>query len=170
MKHSLSPSASFGLLAGQSGITLVEVLVAILITGVGLLAPLTLFPLGALNMAQAINDDRADAIAAQAATFSQSAEALGHRTELFARESLANGSVDLDTAAELRADYQDLALEAAVIEAQLEELRSELPRKQIQPHTHPLLKQLRWIERRIDRLVRMFSILDRSNVRPLPGH
>src|SRR5262249_45037479 len=42
----------------RAGITLVEVLVAILITGVGLLALLTLFPLGALEMAQAIKDDR----------------------------------------------------------------------------------------------------------------
>jgi len=43
----------------RPGITLVEVLVAILITGVGLLALLTLFPLGALEMRQAIQDDRA---------------------------------------------------------------------------------------------------------------
>ena len=42
----------------RPGITLVEVLVAILITGIGLLALLTLFPLGALEMAQAIKDDR----------------------------------------------------------------------------------------------------------------
>jgi len=43
----------------RPGITLVEVLVAILIMGVGLLALLTLFPLGALEMAQAIKADRA---------------------------------------------------------------------------------------------------------------
>src|SRR3954464_8722899 len=42
----------------RPGVTLVEVLVAILITAVGLLALLTLFPLGALEMAQAIKDDR----------------------------------------------------------------------------------------------------------------
>src|SRR2546430_7170418 len=42
----------------RPGITLVEVLVAILIVGVGLLALLTLFPLGALEMAQAVKDDR----------------------------------------------------------------------------------------------------------------
>src|SRR5437660_11496786 len=38
--------------------TLVEVLVAIFVTAIGLLALLTLFPLGALSMAQAIKDDR----------------------------------------------------------------------------------------------------------------
>lgn len=43
----------------RSGITLVEVLVAIFIMGVGLLAVLVLFPLGALNMARAIRADRA---------------------------------------------------------------------------------------------------------------
>jgi len=51
---------------GRSGITLVEVLVAIFIMGVGLLAILVLFPLGALNMARAIRDDRAAHCGAQA--------------------------------------------------------------------------------------------------------
>src|SRR5262249_53532545 len=40
------------------GISLVEVLVAIFVMGIGLMALLTLFPLGALEMAQAIKDDR----------------------------------------------------------------------------------------------------------------
>jgi hypothetical protein len=43
---------------GRNGATLVEVLVAIFVTGIGLLALLVLFPLGALNMAQAIRNDR----------------------------------------------------------------------------------------------------------------
>lgn len=42
----------------RSGTTLVEVLVAIFVMGIGLLALLVLFPLGALRMAQAIQDDR----------------------------------------------------------------------------------------------------------------
>ncbi len=50
----------------RSGITLVEVLVAIFIMGVGLLAILVLFPIGALNMARAIRDDRAAHCGAQA--------------------------------------------------------------------------------------------------------
>src|SRR3954451_15796144 len=43
----------------RPGISLVEVLVAILITSIGLLSLLVLFPLGALEMVQAIQSDRA---------------------------------------------------------------------------------------------------------------
>jgi prepilin-type N-terminal cleavage/methylation domain-containing protein len=42
----------------RHGISLIEVLVAIFVMGIGLMALLTLFPLGALEMAQAIKDDR----------------------------------------------------------------------------------------------------------------
>jgi hypothetical protein len=42
----------------RAGITLTEVLVAIFVMGIGLISLLTLFPLGALNMAQSIKDDR----------------------------------------------------------------------------------------------------------------
>src|SRR6266851_9037588 len=42
----------------HSGATLTEVLVAIFVMAIGLLALLTLFPLGALSMAQAIKDAR----------------------------------------------------------------------------------------------------------------
>jgi len=43
----------------RPGITLLEVLSAIFIMGIGLISLLTLFPLGALKMAEAIKDDRA---------------------------------------------------------------------------------------------------------------
>jgi Prokaryotic N-terminal methylation motif len=50
--------------ARRAGATLLEVVVALFILALGLLALLTLFPLGALNMAQAIKDQRtADAAA-----------------------------------------------------------------------------------------------------------
>src|SRR6266478_2561766 len=55
--------------------TLVEVLVAIFVMGIGLLALLTLFPLGALSMAQAIKDDRAG-LAADDATSAAKAHQL----------------------------------------------------------------------------------------------
>lgn len=42
----------------RPGVTLLEVLITIFIMGIGMLALLTLFPLGALSMAQAIRDDR----------------------------------------------------------------------------------------------------------------
>jgi hypothetical protein len=50
----------------RSGVTLVEVLVAIFVMGLGLLALLVLFPLAALNMSQAIKDDRTGNAAANA--------------------------------------------------------------------------------------------------------
>src|SRR5262249_10251093 len=53
--------------AARRGITLLEVLTAIFIMGIGLLAILTLFPLGALSMAQAVRDERAAAAGANAA-------------------------------------------------------------------------------------------------------
>ncbi len=51
----------------RGGTTLVEVLVAIFIMAIGLMTLLTLFPLGALSMAQAIQDSRAGQAAANAA-------------------------------------------------------------------------------------------------------
>jgi hypothetical protein len=50
----------------RAAVTLVEVLVAIFIAALGLMALLALFPLGALNMAQAIKDDRTAHAAANA--------------------------------------------------------------------------------------------------------
>jgi hypothetical protein len=51
---------------GRQGTTLIEVLVAIFVMAIGLIALLGLFPLGALQMAQAIKDDRAASCAANA--------------------------------------------------------------------------------------------------------
>src|SRR2546430_532491 len=50
----------------RKGATLVEVLVAIFVMGIGLMALLVLFPLGALTMAEAIQNDRASHLAANA--------------------------------------------------------------------------------------------------------
>lgn len=50
----------------RSGVTLIEVLVSIFIMGIGMLALLTLFPLGALTMDQAIKADRASVAARNA--------------------------------------------------------------------------------------------------------
>ena len=52
----------------RPGITLVEVLAAIFIMGIGLLALLVLFPVGALSMARGVRDDRAAAAGANAAS------------------------------------------------------------------------------------------------------
>src|SRR5207302_679219 len=52
----------------RDGVTLIEVLVAIFVMGLGMIALLTLFPLGVLQMAQAIKDDRTAIAAANAAS------------------------------------------------------------------------------------------------------
>lgn len=53
----------------RSGLSLTEVLVALFIMGIGTIAILTLFPLGALNMAQALRDSRTTQAAVQADGF-----------------------------------------------------------------------------------------------------
>jgi prepilin-type N-terminal cleavage/methylation domain-containing protein len=50
----------------RSGVTLLEVLVAIFVMGIGMLALLTLFPLGALRMAKALQDQRCSEAGASA--------------------------------------------------------------------------------------------------------
>ncbi len=50
----------------RPGLSLVEVLVALFIMGIGAIAILTLFPLGALQMGQALKDDRTAQAAGQA--------------------------------------------------------------------------------------------------------
>jgi Prokaryotic N-terminal methylation motif len=51
----------------RSGATLIEVLVAVFVTAIGLLALLALFPVGAVSMAKAIQNNRASQAAANAA-------------------------------------------------------------------------------------------------------
>jgi prepilin-type N-terminal cleavage/methylation domain-containing protein len=63
----------------RPGVTLLEVLVAIFIMGVGMLAILVLFPLAALNMARALKDDRTGSIAPNADFLAQ---ATGLRNDL----------------------------------------------------------------------------------------
>src|SRR5262245_33735760 len=57
----------------RAGITLTEVLVAIFVCGLGMMALMQLFPLGAMNMAQAIKDDRCGHCAANAAAILRAA-------------------------------------------------------------------------------------------------
>jgi type II secretory pathway pseudopilin PulG len=55
----------------RAGATLIEVLVAIFVMSLGLMGLLVLFPLGALSMAQAIQDNRAAQAAANAASVAE---------------------------------------------------------------------------------------------------
>src|SRR5436305_12045109 len=56
----------------RRAVTLTEVLIAIFLMGIGLMAILSLFPLGAAQMAQALKDQRAAECAANAASFIRS--------------------------------------------------------------------------------------------------
>ena len=71
--------------AHRRGVTLIEVLTAIFIMGVGLLAILTLFPLGALSMARAVRDDRAATAGSNAGSF---ANAMDLRNDPFVVNAL----------------------------------------------------------------------------------
>jgi prepilin-type N-terminal cleavage/methylation domain-containing protein len=55
----------------RRGVTLLEVLIALFIMAIGLLALLTLFPLGALSMAQALQSDRALSASQLAAEYAE---------------------------------------------------------------------------------------------------
>jgi prepilin-type N-terminal cleavage/methylation domain-containing protein len=63
----------------RPGLTLLEVLISIFIMAIGMLALLTLFPLGALSMAQALQNDRAASAANLAAEYAE-AKDLRHDT------------------------------------------------------------------------------------------
>src|SRR5262249_53541752 len=63
--------SSFILHPSRVGLTLLEVLISIFIMALGMLALLTLFPLGALSMARALQEDRAASAANLAAEYAQ---------------------------------------------------------------------------------------------------
>lgn len=74
----------------RRGVTLVEVLTAIFIMAIGLMALLTLFPLGALTMRQAIQDDRAGTVA-------RNAENLFRGYWIYAVNQRPNGKISPDS-------------------------------------------------------------------------
>jgi uncharacterized membrane protein len=146
--------------APEVGTALVEVLIAILIMGIGLLALLTLFPLGAIEMAQAIRDDRTAAVAADAVALGEAGEELVTRTMDFVKVSLAQGSADAHMAAQLREDYERLADQTEGLDLRLQELQQAFPRDEIQPYLGPLLAQLRSIKWRIVAVVHLLSLVE----------
>jgi type II secretory pathway pseudopilin PulG len=79
----------------RPGVTLLEVLVSIFIMGIGMIALLTLFPLGALSMARAVREGRAGDAAAEAAAL---ANTFGVRND-------NNGSTSSYTVANIFTNY-----------------------------------------------------------------
>ena len=146
----------------RTGITLLEVLAAIFVVGIGLLALLTLFPLGALEMAQAIKDDRAGKAAADAVALSEAGKELLSRTRDFVLVSALSGSADPKTVAVLRADYDGLGAQAADVEAQLRAVRPLAPNPKARLLVDRLLVQIRSIKLSIDALGRLLQLLGGS--------
>jgi hypothetical protein len=147
----------------DSGVTLVEALAAIFISGIGLLALLTLFPLGALEMAAAIKDDRTAAVANEAVALGGGAEQLLSETAAFVALSIAKGSVDPQIATALRERYENLLRQADDLEEHLRVLGALFPSPLIRPHLGPLLAQLHGIRSRIVPVIQILRLLERHS-------
>jgi len=139
-------------------VTLVEILIAIAILGVGLVKRLELFPVGALELAKAAKDDRAGTIAAEAADLSEAGQELLGQTSDFLEDAWA-GKIDGQEAAMLRDRYQDLADAATIIELQLLELRPSVPKPRVRPKVEVLLSQVRSIKRGLEGMSTLFGLL-----------
>jgi hypothetical protein len=150
-------------LTRRTGITLIEVLAAILIVGVGLLALLALFPLGALSMAQAVKDDRTAALASDAVAMSQAGVELVSDTGVYARDSLVAGSADPATATLLRANYEELGGRAADLESQLAELESLFQSPRLRLQWLASLARIKAIQAGAGRMVRLLQLLEGPN-------
>lgn len=144
----------------RAGVTLIEVLVAIFITGIGLLALLVLFPLGAADMARSIQDDRAGKVAADAEALSQAGQDLLTRSGQFVVGSLFTGSANPKTAGELRAECEKLAGQAAELETRIRELRPLAPNAKVTRQVDRLIAQSLAIKRSLDRLAELFHMLE----------
>jgi Tfp pilus assembly protein PilV len=143
----------------QAGITLLEVLVAIFITGIGLLALLQLFPLGALDMAEAIKDDRTAAVAARAVALSDAGKDVLSQTMEFVTHSLFKGSIDPKIAADLLDKYEDLAAQSADLKADLQELKSIFSPELVERYVDPLLAEIRQIQVRINIIIKLLWLV-----------
>jgi prepilin-type N-terminal cleavage/methylation domain-containing protein len=144
----------------RRGVTLLEVLAAIFIAGVGLLALLQLFPVTAIGLAQEIQDDRAAAFAIEAAAFSEDGIDLLSRTEDFLEASLANKFADPKVAAALRAEYEDLGVRAAELEADLVDLRPLAKTPKARKKYAACLSQIKAIRAASRKMVKLLSLLD----------
>ena len=147
-------------LSSEAGVTLVELLAALMAAGIGLLAILAIFPLGALELARAVKDDRTTAVAAQAHDLSETGQALLTRTMSFVQVSMAKGSANPEETSKLRDDYEQLAGESVEMEIALTDLQYDLSRPVVQRFVNPLLMQTRSIEKRIAQIAQLLSLVE----------
>jgi hypothetical protein len=150
----------------RAGVTLIEVLAAIFITGVGLLALLTLFPLGALALAQAIKDDRTAAVAQGAVALGQTGSALVSDTGSFVMVSLAARKADPQVAAALRERYEALDGSAAELEAALIDLGPVIQDPVWRMKLQVLVAQARAIRAGTGKMIGLLKLLEGPNLPP----
>jgi hypothetical protein len=145
---------------------LLEVLVAIFITGVGLLALLNLFPLGVLEMARAVQDDRAEKLAMDSIALSRAGTDLLAETKRFIAAALARRSADPQTAARLRGLYEQLGVAASDLEARLIELRPLMQTRKLRRQFLASLTQIQGIQVAAARMVFLLRLLEQPNLPP----
>ena len=150
----------------RRGITLLEVLIAIFITGLGLLALLTLFPLGALEMAEAIEDDRTGALVERVELLSAAGEVLLPATGTFLSESWANQSADPQEAAQLRLGYEKLSEIAADIDARLRGLAPVVTEPRPKRLLRQALIQIAAIQEASDTIAKLLRLLEQGGPNP----
>jgi len=146
----------------RRGVTLLEVLAAIVIVGVGMMALLVLFPLGALSMARAVQDDRAANIARDSVTLSLDGMDALAQTRVYLTVSLAVGKADPTTAGKLRDVYEGLAVRAAEIEYRLRQLAPDITDPIVQQQIERLLKQIGAIKSGFDKLAYLMGLIEQG--------
>ena len=147
----------------RRGVTLLEVLVAIYIVGIGLLALLALFPLGMLRMAQAVQDDRVAVLATESVALSKAGTDLVSRTVEYVIVSADAESADPQTAAGLRAEFEDLEAWAADLEGRLIDIKPLVQDRRTRKQFLVSLAQIRGIQALTAETVELLRLLEGPN-------
>jgi prepilin-type N-terminal cleavage/methylation domain-containing protein len=147
----------------RRGVTLLEVLVAIYIAGIGLLALLVLFPLGMLSMAQAVQDDRVATLAAESVALSKAGTVLASRTIEYVIASADAGAADPQMAADLRSEFEELEAWAADLEGRLIDIKPLVQGRRTRKQFVASLAQIRAIQSLTAETVELLRLLEGPN-------
>ena len=153
--------------APRAGVTLLEVLAAIFITGMGTMPLLELFPLGALSMARATGGVEAILVAEDAEDLSADGKDVLARTRRLLAASLAARAVDRVAAAGLGEEYADLAARAAALEDRVAALRPLAPHGRVARQVDRSVDQLRDLRVNFDALGWSLRTLGAGETDPL---